>query len=406
MRHLNVLDQDGLKEYRLKQKMATNVAIFSGNAAENVKGQTEIIGKELIVPMTNTVWEGSEGHAKLWGEIKDLQAQAKKEMATNAAQAPSATTLESLLQKVIIDITRRRQESGDLTSLVATEITDFDFPEVITLRELYDYVGEMQEVSGSNDSVPLIEQALGVTDTVSMKILAIGWKDSLKNLLFNKLRDIEKANKAAVNAYVDKRNAATIGTIVSATYHATQKQAADATVGATYDVLMYNTLRKGIKKLRGLKDPQTKLPISTPSLTLLCNSADRWDIERVINGQLGSGNGTITGQNMASLPIDTIIEYDHGILDGKTWGKKKLSYPGVTQGKAYLFVPREAFWVAVKRPLTMETGRGSVLQLSTEEKAWYGVQGEHYKQFLGSSYPAAGTSGEGFIVEITLPTEA
>jgi hypothetical protein len=406
MRHLNVLDQDGLKEYRLKQKMATNVAIFSGNAAENVKGRTEIIGKELIVPMTNTVWEGSEGHAKLWGEIKDLQAQAKKEMATNAAQAPSATTLESLLQKVIIDITRRRQESGDLTSLVATEITDFDFPEVITLRELYDYVGEMQEVSGSNDSVPLIEQALGVTDTVSMKILAIGWKDSLKNLLFNKLRDIEKANKAAVNAYVDKRNAATIGTIVSATYHATQKQAADTTANATFDALMYNTLRKGIKKLRGLKDPQTKLPIAVPSLTLLCNSADRWDIERVINGQLGSGNGTITGQNMASLPIDTIIEYDHGILDGKTWGKKKLSYPGVTQGKAYLFVPREAFWVAVKRPLTMETGRGSVLQLSTEEKAWYGVQGEHYKQFLGSSYPAAGTSGEGFIVEITLPTEA
>ena len=406
MRHLNVFDQDGLKEYRLKQKMATNVAIFSGNAAENVKGQTEIIGKELIVPMTNTVWEGSEGHAKLWGEIKDLQAQAKKEMATNAAQAPSATTLESLLQKVIIDITRRRQESGDLTSLVATEITDFDFPEVITLRELYDYVGEMQEVSGSNDSVPLIEQALGVTDTVSMKILAIGWKDSLKNLLFNKLRDIEKANKAAVNAYVDKRNAATIGTIVSATYHATQKQAADATANATFDALMYNTLRKGIKKLRGLKDPQTKLPIAVPSLTLLCNSADRWDIERVINGQLGSGNGTITGQNMASLPIDTIIEYDHGILDGKTWGKKKLSYPGVTQGKAYLFVPREAFWVAVKRPLTMETGRGSVLQLSTEEKAWYGVQGEHFKQFLGSSYPAAGTTGEGFIVEITLPTEA
>ena len=406
MRHLNVFDQDGLKEYRLKQKMATNVAIFSGNAAENVKGQTEIIGKELIVPMTNSVWEGSEGYAKLWSEIKDLQDKARKEMAVNANQAPSATTLESLLQKVIIDITRRRQESGDLTSLVATEITDFDFPEVITLRELYDYVGEMQEISGSNDSVPLIEQALGVTDTVSMKILAIGWKDSLKNLLFNKLRDIEKANKAAVNAYTDKRNAATIGTIVSATYHATQKQAADATANATFDALMYNTLRKAIKKLRGLKDPQTKLPIAVPSLTLLCNSADRWDIERVINGQLGSGNGTITGQNMASLPIDTIIEYDHGILDGKTWGKKKLSYPGVAQGKAYLFVPREAFWVAVKRPLTMETGRGSVLQLSTEEKAWYGVQGEHYKQFLGSSYPAAGTTGEGFVVEITLPTEA
>ncbi len=406
MRHLNVFDQDGLKEYRLKQKTATNVAIFSGNAAENVNGKTEIIGKELIVPMTNTAWEGSEGHVQLWSEIKDLQDKARKEMAVNANQAPSPTTLESLLQKVIIDITRRRQESGDLTSLIATEITDFDFPEVITLRELYDYVGEMQEVSGSNDSVPLIEQALGITDTVAMKILAIGWKDSLKNLLFNKLRDIEKANKAAVNAYVDKRNAATVGAIVGATFHATQKQAAVVDATKTYDVLMYNTMRKAIKKLRSLKDPQTKGLIAVPSLTLLCNSADRWDIERVINGQLGSGNGTIAGQNMASLPIDTIIEYDHGITDGKKWGKKTLSYPGVTQGKAYLFVPREAFWVAVKRPLTMETGRGSVLQLSTEEKAWYGVQGEHYKQFLGSSYPAAGTSGEGFIVEITLPTEA
>ncbi len=406
MRHLNVLDQDGLKEYRLKQKTATNVAIFSGNAAENVKEKTEIIGKELIVPMTNTAWEGSEGHAQLWGEIKDLQDKARKEMAVNANQAPSATTLESLLQKVIIDITRRRQESGDLTSLIATEITDFDFPEVISLRELYDYVGEMQEVSGSNDSVPLIEQALGTTDTVSMKILAIGWKDSLKNLLFNKLRDIEKANKAAVNAYVDKRNAATIGVIVGTTFDASQKQAADATANATFDALMYNTLRKGIKKLRGLKDPQTKTKIAVPSLTLLCNSANRWDIERVINGQLGIGNGTISGQNMASLPIDTIIEYDHGITDGKKWGKKTLSYPGVAENKAYLFVPREAFWVAVKRPLTMETGRGSVLQLSTEEKAWYGVQGEHYKQFLGSSYPGASTNGEGFIVEITLPTES
>ncbi|MGE4526574.1 MAG: hypothetical protein AB7D24_11895 [Sphaerochaeta sp.] len=406
MRHLNVFDQDGLKEYRLKNKMATNVAIFSGKAEENLKGKSEIIGKELIVPMTNTVWEGSEGHAKLWGEIKELQAKAAKEMATNAAQAPSSATLEELLQKVMIDITRRRQESGDLTSLIATEIVDFDFPESITLRELYEYVGEMQEISGANDSVPLIEQAFGATDTLVMKILAIGWKDSLKNLLFNKLRDIEKANKAAVNAYTDKRNAATVGVIVGATYHATQKQAADATVGATYDVLMYNTMRKAIKKIRGLKDPQTKTKIAVPSLTLLCNSADRWDIERVINGQLGSGNGTITGSNMQSLPIDTIIEYDHGILDGKKWGKKTLAYPGVEQGKAYLFVPREAFWVATKRPLTMETGRGTVLQLSTEEKAWYGVQAEHYKQFLGSSYPAAGTTGEGFIVEISLPLES
>ena len=156
-----------------------------------------------------------------------------------------------------------------------------------------------------------------------------------------------------------------------------------------------------------VKDVQTKEKIAVPSITLLCNSADRWDIERTINGQLGSGNGTIGSLNMQSLPIDTIIEYDHGITHGKKWGKKVLSFPGVQQGKAYLFVPGEAFFVAVKRPLTMETGRGSVLQLSTEEKAWYAVQAEHYKDFLGSSYPGTNVgAGFGYIVEVTLPVEA
>ena len=220
-------------------------------------------------------------------------------------------------------------------------------------------------------------------------------------------QDDQADTEAAVNAYTDQRNARTVGVIVGATYDASQKQAADATSGATYDVLMYNTIRKAIKLLRGLKDVQTKEKIAVPSITLLCNSADRWDIERVINGQLGSGNGTIGSLNMQSLPIDTIIEYDHGITHGKKWGKKTLSFPGVTQGKAYLFVPGEAFFVAVKRPLTMETGRGSVLQLSTEEKAWYAVQAEHYKDFLGSSYPGTSVgAGFGYIVEVTLPVEA
>jgi len=84
-----------------------------------------------------------------------------------------------------------------------------------------------------------------------------------------------------------------------------------------------------------------------------------------------------------------------------------LSFPGVTAGKAYLFVPREYFWVLNKRPLTMETSRGSALQLSTEERAWYRVQSEFSKIFFGSSYP--GTSlgaGYGAIVEVTLPTDS
>ena len=120
-------------------------------------------------------------------------------------------------------------------------------------------------------------------------------------MLYNTLHTLEKVNRAVVAADTDARNARTVGVIVGATYVASQKQAADNTANATYDAKMYNTMRKAIKLIRGLKDPLTKSKIAVPSLSLLVNSADSWDIERVINGQLGSGNGTVGGSNLASL---------------------------------------------------------------------------------------------------------
>jgi len=375
--------------------------------ADNLKNPVNTaIGEQIVVEMPNNHWVGSEGYHTLWAEIGELQKKAKAEMAVNAAQAPSTTTLEELVQKYFIDITRRAQESPDLTSMIATEVTDFEFPETVNVRNLLDYIGKMETMSGNNDSVPLIEQNFGNTDTFGLSILGVGWKDSLRNVLYNSLHTLEKVNRAVVACDTDARNARTVGVIVGATYVASQQQAADST-GTTYDAKMYNTMRKAIKKLRGLKDHQTGGKIAVPSISLLVNSADTWDIERVVNGQLGSGDGTYSGSNMASLPIDNIIEYDHGITDGKTWGKKTLSFPGVTQGKAYLFVPKETFFVANKRPITMETGSGETLQLSTEERAWYRVQGEYYKDFLGSSYPSTTIgAGYGYIIEIALPTES
>ena len=241
-----------------------------------------------------------------------------------------------------------------------------------------------------------------------MEIMALGWKDSIKNMLYNTLHNMQKVLEAVVDAHTDMRNSKTVGVIVGATYVATQKQAADTTASTTFDEKMYATVRKAIKKLKGLKDIQTDRPISVPSMMLLCNSANTWDIERVVNGQLDqNGAAGARGNNRQSLPIASIVEYDRGITDGFIWGKETLSFPGVTAGKCYLFVPKEYLWVGNKRPLTMETGRGETLQLSTEERAWYGVQGEYTKVFLGSSFPGTSVgAGYGAIIEITLPTEA
>ncbi len=401
---VKVINKETLKDIRVKQNRADTVSIFKGDARTNKKANAPTVyGNNVIVPMTNASYEGSEGYIKLWNEIDDLK------IKINAAQAPSAADLEALVGKLFIDITRRYQEAGDLTNLIVTEITDLNAPETINTRYLYKYVGKMGLVAAANDSVNLIEQKLGATDSFDLEIYAVGWKDSLKNMLFNSIHDMQKVNQAAVDADTDRRNASIIGEIVGTTFVTSQKQAADSTSGATFDVLMYNTFRKAIKKLRGLKDPQTDRKIAVPSISVLCNSADTWDIERVINGQLtnAGAKGTLNTSNLQSLPITNIIEYDQGITNGMNYGKDTLFFPGVTAGTAYVFVPREYGFVVNKRPLTLETGVGSVLELSTEERSWYRVFAAYLKDFLGSSY--AGTSlgaSYGSIIECTLPADS
>lgn len=400
-----------------ENKQSTIVKMFKGAAKQNLEAKSEdYFGYPIELVLSSSRYEGSSAEAKFMGEIEQLQRFAKDDPGkilteddckkVNAAQYPGQTAIEALLGKMYVDITRRSIEAGDLTSLFAREANDPNSDQTVNVNYFYKYIGYMGEVKGTNDSVNLIEQKLGGTDTFTQAIYAVGWKDTLQNMLFNKVHNMVKVNQAAADADTDRRNGAIIGTIVGATYVASQKQAADATAGATLDVKTYYTLQRAIKKIRGLKDPQTGRNIAIPSLSILCNSIDTWQLQRVINGQLqnGGANGTLTTSNMQALPIANIVEYDQGITDGFIYGKDTLSWPGVTAGKCYLFVPSEYLFVMNKRGLTLETGSGSTLQLSTQELAWYRVFGAWFKDFLGSSYP--GTSlgaGYGAIIEITLP---
>jgi len=408
---LKVYNREALIEERVKNAHTTHAVLFGGSGEDNRIAQTPFKRVENLVQMGSAKWEGSKAKIELWegkDGIRALQAKLIKQTTENAAQAPSVAVLEALLGKVFLDITRRVQEAPDLTSLIATEVTDFEFSETVNLKEIYKYIGYFAEIAGTNDSVKLIEQTFGETDSVDMVLRGLGWKTSIKNLLFNKIHTMEKVMQACADAYTDMRNARTVGVIIGATYVASQAQAADATASTSYDVKMYNTFRKAIKKIRGLKDYRTDRPIAIPSLSVLCNSYDTWSISRAIQGQLQLAGtvGAAGTMNLQGLPINQVIEYDQGITNGFTWGKKELEFCGVDAGECYLFVPREYFWVLNKRPLTMETGRGSVLELSQEERAWYNVQAEFYKLFLGSSYPSTALGASfGAVLKVTLPTD-
>lgn len=399
---IKVYNRDSVSELRANSGAVTRAMLFKGNKESNLSGTTPDTHIDLLVPSKGK-WVNSEGYHRLWSEIGELH------RAVNVAASPSAEALEALLGKIFVDIGKRVAESPDLTSVIATESTNLEDGENVNLRDILPYRGNFDVVAGTGDGVNLIQAMTGTVETVQHEIRAIGHQTSLHNLVFNKLETVQKVTEAAVNAYTDRRNALTAGVLANATYVASQKQAADATNGATYDVKMYNTFRKAIKKLYGLKNPYTDRPIVVPRIAILCNSADRWSIERVIGGQLQTGgtSGAINTVNTTALPVAEIIEYDCGITDGLAWGGKELSFPGVPQGKAIVFVPREYFFVRNKRPLTMETGRGSVLTLSQEDKAWYNIQAEWYKIILGSSMPGTDLgAGYGAAVEVTLPTDS
>lgn len=399
---VTLISRETLRQRRVGENFATHAQLFQGTARENKAAREPVIRQEFAVPMKNAYWENSEGQQRLYSEIRKLQRR------VNEAQTPSNSDLEALLGKVFIDITRRAQEQPDLTSLLATELTNLEFSETINLREIYKYTGKFETIAGTGDQVPLIEQKTGETDSLTVDIVGLGWAESLKNVLFNRLHEMSKVTQAVTDADTDYRNAQVIGQIIDATYDASQKQAADTTSDATFDVLMYNTIRKAIKKLRGLKDYRTEREIAVPSIAILCNSQNTWDLQRVINGQLtnGGATGILTTQNMQALPVQQLIEYDQGITDGYSWGGEDLSFPGVTAGTVYVLVPREYIWVANKRPLTMETGEGDVLSFAQRRMAWYRVQGEWTKVFFGSSYSGTALgSGYGAVVKTTLPSD-
>lgn len=395
-----LLTKEALIEQRLKNGYSERSLGFVGTRKENESSTVPEIRGENVITMASGQWEGSAGHTQVWSRIEDLHRKAK-----NASMLPDDwQTLTDLLR---IDITRRRMQEADYTNLVMNEQVNPAFGKAIRLDEFLDPGAVFKTIYGNNDTVHLLEHKTGATETVSMDLFAVGDKTSLQDVIFNPMYDIEKVMRAVTRGYVGLRNNRNVlGLMVAKTtangWDGGQKQSADATSGATKEELLYNTLVSAYKKLLLLKDPQTKQEIDTMNgVYLAIQKGTEFSFQRAINGQLNVG-GKGKPSNFEALNfISALIPYRGDTIYA---GKETVTYPGVASGKAYMFVPRVAYTMT-KRTLTMEQGRGSVLDLSREERVWYGIQTEYTKEFFGYSYTGnPGASGEGYCIEISLPT--
>jgi hypothetical protein len=393
--------------------MANDLDVFSSDGAQAIRNANGTF--ESIVVPAGTRWENSEGYAKLWGKIEETLNRLKKKFPRNASpqninQFPD--DYYTLVDMIRIDLTRRRIENMDFTSEIANEITNPAFSRTIRIDEFLPFAGAFAEIHGTGDNVPMIQQKTGETGTVGMHIFGLGHERSLEDELYNvSIFSLQKVNDAVARAYTNLRNTRNgIGQMVAyslaGAWTLDQRVAAsqilDANGNVMYDVSLYWTLRNALRKLMALNDPQTLQEISAQRVVLLCReNVTLWDIGRIMRGQLGGGetNGTI--RQLEALPIDEIWQYKG---DDIYLGAEHIQYPGVPAGHAYLFVPGPAGspnYVLNKRGLTQEVGRGDVLTLSREKRAFYCVQGEYQDEFFG--HTGGGVANTGYIVEITLP---
>jgi hypothetical protein len=411
---IKIATADSYAEEKVVNGLTREARVIMGNGADNAKSgapRTHKIGyvangqvvevDAIPFKVTSRKWKNSEGQFNLYREMN-----AARERIQNGALAPSATDLAAYYAMLFIDVQRQADELADHSAAIFNVVSRPDAQEVTYLRDLIPYTGKEKIITGAGDSVPLLEENQAQSAAVTLYFKAFGRKDSIRNLVFNPFDQVQRVTEAAAKINVDSRNNDVIGPIVAATYGALHAQAADATSGATYDVLMYNTLRKGLKTLSKLTHPLTNQTMAalggfSSKVKILCHPGDTWSIQRIASGQLAGAGGLL--QVATALPFAEIIPYGGGIMNGLTWGKETLSLPGVTQGTCFMFLPNDlGGFVLDKIGQTMEMGSGSVLELSKEERAWYRVNGLFPTWFQGGS---ATNTGKGCVIKVTLPAE-
>jgi len=411
---VKVVNAGSLLQEKIDNGFTREAKVYLGTRQENAKmsnprtapidlvvGNNKVTVGGITYKVGAKSWKNSEARFQLQKDLKSLQ-----DRLQNAATATDAATLAEYFAKVFIDVQRQAEEKADYSASIYNVMSREDAGEVTYLRDLLPYTGKEKVISGENDSVPLIEQNLAKIEQIKLSIKAFGWKDSIKNLVFSPINVLERVTDAASTIHVDSRNDDIIGKIVRISDWPAAQTVPASTAGESYHVKVYNTFENALKKLADLKHPLTdrllsKFGVFAGGVKILCHPSDLWTIQRIVNGGLDKILGI--QQMTQALPFSEIIAYGGGHMDGMEWGNETLNLPGVKQGECYVFLPNPlGGFVLDKRPLTLETGSGSVLQLSTEERAWYRINGLFHKWFLGGA-DSDGKAGTGCIVKVTLP---
>jgi hypothetical protein len=192
--------------------------------------------------------------------------------------------------------------------------------------------------------------AKGSPSVGTIKTYAAGFEWTEDMIEFDRTWSIEENNRAFGRAYNALLNHLHLSPIIGGTYTGGNATAANAT-GTTLSEKVNLTLQAAYSA--------TVVPSSGPRRTgtvLLASETDRFKIEQALLTPVNDAQGN----PLPNVPINTIIYYDGESI---TVGSDVYSYPGVTQGTAFLIFPQRKLKELVHHDLRIDIGAPDISRL-------------------------------------------
>jgi hypothetical protein len=263
--------------------------------------------------------------------------------------------LDQLVQNSIINLELGREAVPLLYGPIYRRIEDANFSEYV---DIWPFIGaqvvflahmELEEVKFGT-------RKIGPKDTVPIITYAAGFEYTEDLVLYDKTWERAELDRSMGEAYNALLNHIHLSPILSFTYAAKNKTAAD-TAGGTLLEKYRNTIKAGLVHAAQDKNTDTRAP-RRPSV-ILAHSSRRWDIEESLQRfQVGGTVYPAIGQ------IDTLIFYDGWTT---TVGEKTYDYAGCDINKAYLIEPQKYYRELIKHDLRVDAQRGDLTRLVEEQ---------------------------------------
>lgn len=278
-----------------------------------------------------------------------------------------------------LDITTQKNALPTIRENIYNIASRPNASKLVKSTEFYPYGVVFEDYTNSGQAVAQGDKREGQVYNIEITLKAAGFMWDLLAEMFDESLDPAELSLAVARGYNARVDNDAIAPILNADYGTVDTNMADgykhwtkadATSGLDRQELLYRTIANAFDALSLRPNPIIKRKIDVNGAMILASGYDARHIAQVTSG-LPSTNQ----KYLPALPgLGGVIIYDGDTVDLRD---KSVTYAGVTNGYAYLLVPKNRYAnIITKQGLTAEVDLApDVKTLAREEYAWYYADG-------------------------------